>query len=793
MIAGMRLRLFWCLAAAGVALSAAALGPHELLVLVNPDSPESLAIANRFVELRGVPPENVVCLPLPPSASEAAAEITPEDFSTYIWAPATEAMRKRGLEGHTLAWIFSAGFPARLKTAPPVSLPGAVFARNQLPPADQVATGLYASVLFRGPTSPGGEEVETISLDLAAAGFGPKMPLPSMMLGWTGARGLTLEESLAVLDRGAASDGTRPGGPVYLLTNGDIRSRCRDWQFARAAEQMADRGMRGVSGPQFPSNASGVAGLMIGTADPPVGDIHSWAPGAFAEHLTSYAADFQQSIQTKLTEWLRAGATCSAGAVAEPYAVWTKFPSARIFAHLGAGATMLEALAQSVASPMQLLAVGDPLACPWGHRMAVTLEGPDEVKDSAMFRGHAPSDHPVSQWLFLLDGRVVATGVSPEFSLNSAALMPGAHTLRAVAYGDPPVRAQGWAERTIRVPSAHEPATLQAVENRVAAHAPGAARILLYHWGRRVAELSGAEAEWIPRRSIVGAGKISLDAVAQYPDGSVARSARLWVDIPARRPPPDFSARMKSSAPPTAEIQIGASAPSAISWRIPALERGLMGYRLPKESSVSKDDEAAASLNGTLRLTPGVSNEVAVVRWPVDANRRRTEFAAVARWTDEPPRMPRHGAAALVWGNPADGPLKFFGMLGTSSAWAWGDIVNGRMNPRATIGAPLRTGTPYRLSVRLSDDRKFVECRVEGRVQFRVPAGTSEDLGAPGLAAGKDGAEFKDIQFGAAIPPSAIRSGGQSSYAVNLSYLGTREATCVLTTEDDETCAPLKW
>ena len=789
----MRLCSLWCLAAAGVALSAAALGPHELLVLVNPDSPESLAVANRFVELRGVPPENIVCLPLPPSASEAAAEITPDDFSKYIWTPGIEAMRKRGLEGHALAWIFSAGFPSRLETTPPISLTGAVFARNQLPPTDQVATGLYASVLFRGPTSPGGAEAETISLDLAAAGFGPKMPLPAMMLGWTGARGLTLEESLAVLDRGAASDGARPGGPVYLLTNGDIRSRCRDWQFPRAAEQMADRGVRGVSGPQFPSNASGVAGLMIGAADPPVGDIHSWAPGAFVEHLTSHAAEFQLPIQTKLTEWLRAGATCSAGTVAEPYAVWTKFPSARIFAHLGAGATMLEALAQSVASPMQLLAVGDPLACPWGRRIAVTLEGPDEVKGSAVFHGQAPSNHAVSQWLFLLDGRVVATGASSECSLSSASLMPGAHTLRAVAYGQPPNRAQGWAERTIRVPSAHEPVTLQAVESRVAARAPGAARILLYHWGRRVAELSGAEAEWIPRRSIVGAGKISLDAVAQYPDGTVARSARLWVDIPVKSPPPDFGARMKSGAPPTAEIRTGASAPHTVSWRIPALERGLMGYRLPRDAHVSEKDDAAVSLNGTLRLTPGVSNEVAVVRWPVDANQRRTEFSAVARWTDDPPRMPRHGAAVLVWGDPAHGPLKFFGMLGTSSAWAWGEMADGRMNPRATIGAPLRTGTPYRLSIRSSDDRRFVECRAEGRVQFRVPAGPSEDLGAPGLATDKNGAEFQDIQFGTALPPSAIRPGGKMSYEVNLSSLGTREATCVLTTEDDEVHAPLKW
>lgn len=793
---GMRLRSICCIAVVGVALSAAALGPHELLVLVNPDSPESLAIANRFVELRGVPPENIVCLPLPPSASEAAAEITPEDFAKHIWQPALETARKRGIEDHVLAWIFSAGFPARLQGAPPVSLTGAVFARNQLPPADLVTTGLFASVLFRGPASPGGEEAETLSLDVAAAGLGARMPMASMMLGWTGSRGLTLEESLAVLDRGAASDGARPRGPIYLLTNGDIRSRCRDWQFSRAADQIAVAGLRVVTGEKFPSRASGVAGLMIGSADPPIGEIQDWAPGAFAEHLTSFAAEFHQPIQAKLTEWLRAGASCSAGTVAEPFSLWTKFPSARIFAHLGAGATMLDALAQSVASPMQLLAIGDPLAQPWGRRMSVALEGPDEVQGTAVFQGRTKPDASINQWLFLLDGRVVASGASPECSLNASSLMPGAHTLRAIAYGQPPIRSQGWAERIIRVPSTHPPVTLRATESggepRVIAQAPGSSRIVLYHWGRRVAELSGEGAEWILPRDIMGAGKISLEAVAQYPDGALARSPRIQVDIPLKRPPLHLAARVISRSPPTAEIQIGAGSEKMLSWRVPVLEKALLGYRLPKNAMVSEGDEAVVGRDAALRITPGVSNEVAVVQWPCTENNERAASATV-RLPDDPPRMTRGGAAALAWGNPDGTSMKFFGLIGTSSAWAWGEVTNGRLVPRATIGAPLRTGTPYRLSMKMSADGQFMECRADGRIRFRVPVEKASGVRVLGLVAGKGGAEFKDVQAGVKLDPSALRFDGKSAGKVNVSAVGGREAICVLSTEQDEASVPLKW
>jgi hypothetical protein len=169
------------------------------------------------------------------------------------------------------------------------------------------------------------------------------------------------------------------------------------------------------------------------------------------------AAAFDAEHQSKCTEWLDAGATASAGTVTEPYAVWMKFPNAWIFVHLAAGCTMLEAVAQSVRCPYQLLPVGDPLAAPGQPRGRVTIESPGDGPVWGRFpvRIRVTGDPEVT-WTsgaVFLDGRrraefdVAAGGAEVDIE----GLDAGVYELRVVVYAAGLVRHQCFGLRELRV------------------------------------------------------------------------------------------------------------------------------------------------------------------------------------------------------------------------------------------------------------------------------------------------------------------------------------------------------
>lgn len=177
-----------------------------------------------------------------------------------------------------------------------------------------------------------------------------------------------------------------------------------------------------------------------------------YLPGCMAEHLTSLAGAFQSRSQTKLSAWIRAGATTSCGAVLEPYAFWTKFPSARFFVHYASGCTVLESYFQSIRSPLEILLIGDALACPWAPRGRVILHGLDvTLRDPCRIRAdvEAAAGRRFQYYLYLLDGKVVSR--SRILELDPKQIKEGKHTLRVVAYGSRLVRGQLFTERTIEI------------------------------------------------------------------------------------------------------------------------------------------------------------------------------------------------------------------------------------------------------------------------------------------------------------------------------------------------------
>ncbi len=422
---------------AALTLPSAALGPHELLVLANAREPESLSVAETYMRWRDIPLVNLITLDLGPDHPAPLIEMSPESFTTDIWDPVQRIMRARGIDRHILAWAYSTHFPFRITSSPPVSLQGLTFVRNRLPSADRINDGSYVSPLFIGPDGPGRNSYGPQSFDSAVLLLRAEMPLPNMTLGYTGPNGNTTGDVLAMLKRGVAADATHPTGTVYFVTREDIRSKAREWQYASAAAGLRRLGISAVVTHTMPTHSDSILGLMTGTATVDTPAAGHFLPGAMAEHLTSFAAVFDQPSQTKLSHWIAAGATGSAGTVVEPLAYWSKFPHARFFNHYRMGCTMIESFYQAVQSPLQLMIVGEPLASPWAVTASLQIKGIEagELLDGPrridLHIQAAPGTY-YSRFVYLVNGRIAGEGTT--FTLQPDGMPKGSNTLRAIAY-----------------------------------------------------------------------------------------------------------------------------------------------------------------------------------------------------------------------------------------------------------------------------------------------------------------------------------------------------------------------
>jgi hypothetical protein len=177
-------------------------------------------------------------------------------------------------------------------------------------------------------------------------------------------------------------------------------------------------------------------GIMMGAEKVDPSQVGSFALGAMAENLTSWGAEFQKP-QTKITRWLEAGATATAGTVVEPYSIADKFPSARYFVHSVSGCTILESFYQSIACPLQNLLLGDPLAKPYAIPVSARLLGSEKINRdfTYLMEVNTPIPKPVFMYAFFLDGELVQ-----DWSLNASLftriqhLSDGYHEIRGVAY-----------------------------------------------------------------------------------------------------------------------------------------------------------------------------------------------------------------------------------------------------------------------------------------------------------------------------------------------------------------------
>lgn len=437
------------------AFFAFSIGPHELALLVNDSSLDSVTLANYYSKLRGIPECNIIKVDIPEEIFNPRTQIkiSQENFSKYIWEPFQAQLKERNLDSQILAVAISCDFPTTILSVPETSITGVFFLHNNLPSSNIINSGEKISPLFVGPVEGSTQILPALALDEMCVRLKEKMPLPAMMLAYTGPRGMTYDSAKKSIVDAYRVDYSMPKGTIYFETNDDVRTKCRQWEYEISKVSLAQNKYADVVITNMPPPVDmPLVGYMTGNRYVKPLEM-KLLPGCYADHLTSFGAAFGEGGHTKITKWIEAGAAFTSGAVTEPYAIWTKFSSALIFAHYLNGFTAIESFYLSVASPYQLLALGDPLAKPWAQKFEIAMNPiPEKISGKQILSvDESLVEHNVkNRYYWFIDGRKVGSG--KRFSWNTNKEKNGKHKVRLVVcktFGS--VRQQRFVEKTVVV------------------------------------------------------------------------------------------------------------------------------------------------------------------------------------------------------------------------------------------------------------------------------------------------------------------------------------------------------
>lgn len=323
------------------ASTSATLAAWQLGLIINDDDPYSVSIGEYYRVKRNIPLSNIVHVRLPTSVSLTFAQFAPTkqriDAQLPVWVQAIAA-----------AWVA----PYRIGCESVTHVLSTAAGTAQTCPAGST-NPLYAGA---------GANDDAWYGDTAYS-FLRDRQRPSMLLA---AR--TVSEAKNLIDRGLASDRTRPTGKGYMMVTSDSLRRLRATMFdTRYAGTYISSSvdLQRWSGNSI-SNTTDTLFYFQGLSKVPTTS-NQFPPGAFIDNLTSYGGMLLENTgQTSILDFISAGATGSFGTVLEPYALVAKFPDPRLMVQqYTKGQTLLQAAWSSVSWTNEGLFIGDPLAAPW--------------------------------------------------------------------------------------------------------------------------------------------------------------------------------------------------------------------------------------------------------------------------------------------------------------------------------------------------------------------------------------------------------------------------------------------
>jgi hypothetical protein len=527
---------------------------ENVYLIVDPTNPESMYVANYYKTKRDIPDVNVLYMSPLASSYPAFAQSNLQGF--------LGSLANKRIEDHVDFVILPSGGSFY------TSAPGLV--HDSCWPVSRLAAPAGYTLAFRAADILDG--INSISVNRyskfswepqyfdsnlgwlngdPSTASNAKRYFIGAMLGYTGGLGNTLAEVLAMIDRSVAVDATRPAGTFYFMETADpARSGPRDGAYPEAVNQIVAAG--GAAQHLFdwlPLGHHDCLGVMTGLA---VADIDGadmvLLPGSFADHLTSYAATFDEGSQTKMSRWIAKGASGSAGTVEEPCNYPGKFPHARIHVIYFKGLTLGESWFRSVGfEPFQDFFLGDPLTRPFSWPPFVdVIDAPGEtVSGTITLTPIASATAPGAAIDYLelhVDGVLQQTiEAGGAFTLDTGSLDDGWHELRVMAFDDTLVRNSAtWVgnlttnndARTVTVsvgPSAGDLG--QRFDFVVSAGGGPLSEVLLMQNDRVVASTTNAFDTLGVYGQMLGAGDVRLQAVAVYTDGTRARSNPVALSI----------------------------------------------------------------------------------------------------------------------------------------------------------------------------------------------------------------------------------------------------------------------
>ncbi len=395
----------WLLLAAAMGAAPAAAqprpAPHPLaartVVLANSEDPDSLRIAQHYLEARGVPAANLVALKMP-----LAETIGWREFIATIWQPLLDRLVPAG-------WVDAVPMNAtdalgRKKYAPYAHRIAALVVCRGVPLRIEHAPEFFAEVIpltARGEfrTNAGAVDSELSLLALPNYAINAFVPNPlfnnerptTFELGQVvkvgRLDGPTVGEANALVDRALEAERTGLLGRAYV----DIANRDNlgDPWLEAAAKQLAELGYdtavdrdnatmpeaARIDAPAFYFGwyTGGVGGpfLLPGFRFP---------PGAIALHIHSFSAStLRQTNGGWAGPFVARGVTATFGNVHEPYLQFTHQPHLFLRA-LARGATLAEAAYFSInALSWMGVLIGDPLYRPFLVPLEAQLERPDRL------------------------------------------------------------------------------------------------------------------------------------------------------------------------------------------------------------------------------------------------------------------------------------------------------------------------------------------------------------------------------------------------------------------------------